>query len=95
MWQYLALAAAGYLVYKLVKAGQPAVPEKKPGSQAPAKGQEPAAADEMVQDPYCGAYFPKAQGVPARVDGQRLLFCSERCRDGYLKRYEPHDKPRE
>ncbi len=40
---------------------------------------------ELIQDPQCGTYFLKQQGVVARVDGQKLFFCSEQCRDAYMR----------
>jgi hypothetical protein len=42
---------------------------------------------ELVQDPQCGTYFLKQRGVVAIVEGKRLHFCSEKCRDGYLARH--------
>ena len=41
--------------------------------------------DEMVQDPVCGAYFPRSQAVRAEGQGESPLFCSPECRDRYLK----------
>lgn len=41
--------------------------------------------DLMVQDPHCGTFLPKHQGVKAHMDGKELIFCSENCRDSYLK----------
>ncbi|MCU0572090.1 MAG: hypothetical protein MUC41_03750 [Syntrophobacteraceae bacterium] len=40
---------------------------------------------ELIRDPQCGTYFLRQQGVQARIGGQRLHFCSERCRDEYLR----------
>ncbi|NLI81501.1 MAG: YHS domain-containing protein [Deltaproteobacteria bacterium] len=40
---------------------------------------------EMVKDPQCGTYFMKRRGVPARVGGKTLHFCSEACRDKFLE----------
>lgn len=73
-----------YIVYRTLK-----------GAFSPGKRQMPPEAghageidDVMVQDPYCKVYFPRRQGVSARVDGESLLFCSERCRDLYRKAKE-------
>ncbi len=43
---------------------------------------------ELIQDPQCGAYFLKQNGVKARVQGRTLYFCSEICRDEYLKTHQ-------
>lgn len=40
--------------------------------------------DVMVKDPYCGVYFPRRDGVPLKVDGKDLYFCSNECRDKFI-----------
>lgn len=45
-------------------------------------------ADDLVQDPQCGVYFARRDGVPLNVDGQELLFCSEECRDRFAAQKE-------
>ncbi|WP_448382479.1 hypothetical protein [Desulfosoma sp.] len=49
---------------------------------------------ELIKDPQCGAYFLKHQGVSARIDGEKLYFCSPECRDAYAarRRKEPKDE---
>lgn len=42
---------------------------------------------ELIQDPQCGTYFLKQNGVGATIQGRRLHFCSEKCRDTYLARH--------
>jgi hypothetical protein len=44
---------------------------------------------ELIRDPQCGAYFLRQQGVEARIDGQRLFFCSKQCRDEYAREHGP------
>ena len=41
--------------------------------------------DVMLQDPHCNVYFVKSSGVELKEKGERLFFCSTRCRDDYLK----------
>jgi len=41
--------------------------------------------DEMVQDPICGVYFPRKDGVRAIIKGQEFLFCSKKCKDKFLE----------
>ena len=40
--------------------------------------------DDMVQDPQCGIYFPRREGITLNVQGQQLLFCSEKCKQAYV-----------
>lgn len=42
--------------------------------------------DDMVQDPLCGIYFPRRQGIAFRDRGKDLLFCSEKCKQNYVQR---------
>ena len=39
--------------------------------------------DVMVQDPHCKTYFPRREGIPLRMNGEELLFCSRKCRDEF------------
>jgi len=41
--------------------------------------------DVMVKDPVCGIHFPRREGVPLQHKGQTFLFCSNECRDRFLK----------
>ncbi|MGV8075158.1 MAG: hypothetical protein AB2L11_11450 [Syntrophobacteraceae bacterium] len=43
---------------------------------------------ELIQDPQCGTYFLRQRGVEARIDGRLIHFCSESCRDAYLKEHQ-------
>ena len=43
--------------------------------------------DEMLKDPHCGVYFPRKEGVPLKVNGDTLYFCSTRCRDAYQQEH--------
>jgi YHS domain-containing protein len=51
------------------------------------RGEDPPGGEgeTMTKDPQCGTYFLKSQGVEARVGGETLYFCSEECREEYLK----------
>jgi len=40
--------------------------------------------DDMVQDPFCGVYFAKRDGVLLRHQGEDIYFCSAECRDKFL-----------
>lgn len=45
---------------------------------------------ELIRDPQCGTYFLRGRGTKARIEGRTLYFCSEACRDAYLKSNQPH-----
>ncbi len=39
---------------------------------------------DMVQDPVCGVYTPRASAVQAEIAGESRYFCSERCKSAFL-----------
>jgi uncharacterized protein len=41
--------------------------------------------DELVQDPVCGVYVPRREAIELRDRGEPHYFCSEKCRDQYLR----------
>jgi len=41
--------------------------------------------EEMKQDPVCKTYIPKSQAVKYRHKGENLYFCSEECKNRYIK----------
>jgi len=47
-----------------------------------------AASKRMVKDPQCGMYVASELAVEARTAGGSLFFCSERCRDSYVRQIE-------
>jgi len=44
--------------------------------------------EELVQDPNCQTYIPKASAVKKRISGKVLYFCSQECKKRYLHRGE-------
>ena len=58
------------------------------GSYGPSTDANLPVTDEMLQDPHCGVYFPRKEGVPLNVRGETLYFCSTRCRDAYQQEGE-------
>jgi len=44
--------------------------------------------EELVQDPHCQTYIPRATAVKKRISGNVLYFCSQECVKRYLKRDE-------
>ena len=77
----LLLIIIAYLAYRAVKSWV------LRNLQVPGPGgaNHPAIDDVMVKDPVCNVYFPRREGVALRHDGQDLVFCSNACRDQYVK----------
>ncbi|MGH7233002.1 MAG: YHS domain-containing protein [Nitrospiraceae bacterium] len=42
--------------------------------------------DQMIQDPVCRTYVPKASAISARIGGQTYYFCSSGCAEIFQKR---------
>lgn len=71
----------GVLIYRTAK--------KWFGGSGPDKvksnGNMPLRADDvMIQDPLCGVYFARRDGVTLSDGGQEICFCSEACKEKYL-----------
>jgi len=73
----LVLAALLYLGYRALKSR---IGQGAHNAETHLKNIE----DEMVQDPFCRAYFAKKNAVKASVGEKDFLFCSIQCRDAYL-----------
>ena len=50
------------------------------------KNDNRGAVDEMVQDPFCKAYFPLRDSERRVIGGKEHLFCSKECADEYERR---------
>jgi uncharacterized protein len=76
---YALLIYFGYLILKsLAKA------VLRSGKNEAGEGSSPENT-ELIKDPQCGAYFLRQRGVAAQVEGKTVFFCSEGCRDGYIR----------
>lgn len=53
------------------------------GTYGPPTDRNLPVTDEMLKDPHCGVYFPRKEGVPLKLGGETLYFCSTDCRDAY------------
>ena len=78
--RFLFFIALIYLCYKAFKALL--FPDRRAGREMPANKPE-AIDDIMVKDPFCGVYFPKRDGVVVKRNGEKLYFCSTKCRDAF------------
>jgi YHS domain-containing protein len=76
----LLLIAIVYLGYRIVRSWVVRNLQTLGRSDAP----HPEIDDVMVQDPICGIYFPRREGVALQRDGQTHLFCSTACRDRFI-----------
>jgi hypothetical protein len=87
MIRLLIYAFVAYIAYQLFKMlARKLFPSNFPGDQG--SGGPPGDQNtELIQDPQCGSYFLKQRGVIATVQGRRLHFCSEKCRDDYVARH--------
>ena len=73
----LRLAIFVLLVYVLVKVIRKVVPTAQRG--APRTG-----STELVQDPVCGVYIPRARALSVIRGGITYYFCSPQCRSRFL-----------
>jgi len=60
------------------------------GISASMGGKEDRAAplgEEMVKDPNCDTYIPKADAIKKKVGGETRYFCSQKCLDEYRDKH--------
>ena len=71
--------ALGYLISQLV------FPKRRVRQQT---GQQASTevAEEMVRDPVCQVYLPRAEAIRRKVQGRDYFFCSPGCLDKFLVR---------
>ena len=50
-------------------------------TRPPNSGPLERAGGELVRDPQCGTYVPKARAIAVQRGGEMLYFCSAKCRD--------------
>lgn len=82
MFRLLIYGLVIYLGYKLWKSSGASLfkSDDEGGSDS-----EPPADTDLIKDPQCGTYFMKRRGVEAKVQGEWRYFCSQDCRDEYLR----------
>ena len=81
----LILFVLGYLLFRMLKSllgGRPGTHRSGVGGPSSRATQID---DVMVQDPQCGIYFSKREGVELAREGQTLYFCSPECRDRFVE----------
>lgn len=83
----LLFALALYLIISGIRRLLLPPPPARGGNRA--NRQEPH--DElMVQDPQCGRFLTERDAVTASLHGRRLHFCSQECRDLYMRAASRH-----
>ena len=80
MIRLLIFIGLAYVAWRLVKRLVPPTG----GSPQPIHRPGDAAVDEMVQDPVCGVYFPRSDGVSLQDAGKELWFCNNQCKNKYI-----------
>ena len=77
---FLALTIAlGYLISQVFFPKRRVRPDT--GRQTPT-----AVAEEMVRDPVCQLYLPRAEAIRRTVQGREYFFCSPGCLDKFVVR---------
>ena len=83
----LIFAILGLIIYRAVKSWLGGSDQLRKGSTM----QPPEPVDDvMIQDPFCGIYFPKRDAVALTLDNRDFDFCSTKCRDRYLEQQSEH-----
>lgn len=70
-----------YVAWRLVRSVLPTTGAAHRTVQRPGGD---AGVDVMVQDPVCGVYFPKREGVVVQRNGEEIYLCSNKCKNEYL-----------
>jgi hypothetical protein len=76
--RFLLFFAVFWLISKVLK--MMTAPARRPDPRPSWPGSARVDGGELVQDPRCGVYVPKATAVKGR---NGACFCSEACRDAY------------
>lgn len=75
---FLALfVVLGYLISQLLS-------QKRRRTRGTARQESTAITEEMVRDPICQLYLPRAEAIRRTIRGQEHFFCSPGCLDKFL-----------
>jgi hypothetical protein len=81
--RWLILLVLFYLIWRVLKGL--IQPGRRP-TAGPDRGSRPEKAEDLIQDPVSGVYFPRSQGVASKVEGKVLYFVNTGTRDEYHRR---------
>ena len=73
-----------YLCYRVFKSWMVSHVRLRSGPSEPPRPVD----DIMIQDPNCQVYLPKREAVHLKLNGKDLFFCSNTCRDAYIRRQQ-------
>jgi YHS domain-containing protein len=51
----------------------------------PRQGRREQLGGEMVRDPVCETYIPRATAIEKTINGRTVYFCSQTCAEGYAR----------
>ncbi len=84
MIKFLIIIGIFYLAYRVLKSAL----LKGLSNQELGKESGTELDDVMIQDPFCGIYFPQRNGVSTKIKGDTLYFCSNECRNKYIESHK-------
>jgi uncharacterized protein len=85
----LKIALIALLIWFLYRSARRLLSGGAASSRRPAPKGPDQVIDVMVQDPQCGTYLPKHEAIKAVVKDEERFFCSEACRDAFIKGEKP------
>jgi len=77
----LILLGVGYFCYRAIKNWMRTATSSRENISSNLAGEID---DVMIQDPLCGVYFPKRNGVGLDYKGEKLFFCSQECKTKFV-----------
>jgi len=89
LFRFLLFVMAFYLIQKVVAYifGGWSKSTRNQGAASAPTGTR-AIKGQMVKDPQCGMYVASSLALFLETEEQKVYFCSEDCRDAYLKQRE-------
>ena len=84
LWRFIVLGVLLFIVYFIVRSALRGLFGK--GQDMTRSVGTSGKPSEMVQDPVCGMFVPKAGAYFLEQSGQTVFFCSETCRASYQKK---------
>jgi YHS domain-containing protein len=79
----LVFRAIGRVIGGIVDGAAGTPPPKRSGGRS--SSTTPVKGELMARDPVCGTFVVQSRAVSARGRDGLQYFCSEKCRDAYLK----------
>ncbi len=89
LWNIIKFALIGMLVWFLYRSVRRLMSGSANAGRRPAPKGPDQVIDIMVQDPQCGIYLPQHEAIKAIVRDEERFFCSEACRDAFIRGDKP------